>query len=72
MTNATYNVLKWIASTGIPAITTLWLTIASIWGLPFAVPIGATMAAIDLFLGTLIGIASITYAKTQEPPTEVK
>ena len=70
MTNKTYDVLKFIAATALPAVTTLWLAIAGIWGLPYAVPIGATMAAIDLFMGTLLGIESAKYAKTQPPPTE--
>jgi len=67
MTNKTYDTLKWIAATAIPAVTTLWLAIAGIWGLPFAVPIGATLAAADLFLGTLLGITSVAYAKMQAP-----
>jgi len=63
MTNKTYDTLKFIAATALPAVTTLWLTVAGIWGLPYAVPIGATMAAIDLFLGTLLGIEAAKYAK---------
>lgn len=64
MSNSTYNALKWIALTGLPAVNMFWLAIAGIWGLPFAVPIGATLAAIDLFMGTLLGVASAAYAKT--------
>jgi len=72
MTNNTYNNLKWIAATALPALTTLWLAIAGIWGLPFAVPIGATLAAIDLFLGTLLGIASVAYAKTVDVTKKIE
>ena len=72
MTNKTYDTLNWIAATAIPAVTTLWLAIAGIWGLPFAVPIGATLAAIDLFLGTLLGITSAAYAKNNEITPSVK
>lgn len=68
MTNTTYNRLKWIALTGLPALTTLWLAIAGIWGLPLAVPIGATLAAIDLFLGSVLNKVSAEYAKTELKP----
>lgn len=36
MTNKVYDVLKWIALVGLPAITTLYLTLATIWGFPYA------------------------------------
>lgn len=56
-----YDVLKWIVTVVLPAITTLWLTLASIWNFPYAEPIGATLGAITVFLGALIGIGSIKY-----------
>lgn len=58
-----YDVLKWFTMVGLPAITTLWLTLASIWNFPYAEPIGATLGAITVFLGAILGISSITYAK---------
>ena len=64
--NKVYDVLKWITMVCLPAITTLWLTLASIWGFPYAEPIGATLGAITVFLGALLGISSITYAKSLE------
>ena len=56
-----YDIAKWIVTVGLPAITTLWLTLASIWGFPYAEPIGATLGAITVFLATLLGISSIKY-----------
>ena len=56
-----YDVLKWIVITGLPAVTTLWLTLSSIWHFPYAEPIGATLGAITVFLGALIGIGSVKY-----------
>lgn len=58
-----YDVLKWITMVALPAITTLWLTLATIWGFPYAEPIGATLGAITVFLGALLGISSIQYQK---------
>ena len=64
--NKVYDVFKWVAMVGLPATTTLWLTLASIWGFPYAEPIGATLGAVTVFLGALLGISSIQYAKSQE------
>lgn len=63
MNNKIYDVLKWIALVALPALTALWLTLANIWGWPYAEAIGATMAAVTTFLGALLGISSLSYAK---------
>lgn len=63
MNNKIYDVLKWIALVGLPALTALWLTLANIWGFPYAEAIGATMAAVTTFLGAVLGISSIQYQK---------
>jgi hypothetical protein len=61
-----YDALKWIALVVLPATTTLWLALASIWGWPYAEAIGATLAAITAFLGALLGVSSVQYAKKLE------
>lgn len=63
MSNKVYDVLKWIALVALPALTALWLTLANIWGFPYAEAIGATMAAITTFLGALLGVSSVQYNK---------
>ena len=63
MNNKVYDVLKWIALVGLPALTALWLTLANIWGFPYAEAIGVTMAAVTTFLGAVLGISSIQYQK---------
>lgn len=63
MSNKTYDILKWIATVGLPALTALWLTIGHIWSLPYVEPIGATLAAITTFACALLGISSIQYQK---------
>lgn len=62
--NKVYDVLKWICMVALPAITALWLTLANIWGFPYAEAIGATLAAVTTFLGTILGISSITYSRS--------
>lgn len=61
--NKTYDILKYIVTIVLPALTTLWLSIATIWSLPYGEPIGATLGAITVFLGALIGVSSVKYNK---------
>lgn len=63
MSNKMYDVLKWVALIVLPAIAILYESLAGIWGLPFAEQIPATITAVDLFLGVLLGVSSATYNK---------
>lgn len=66
LSNKVYDILKYITTIGLPAVTTLWLTLASIWGFPYAEPIGATLGAITVFLGAIIGVSSAKYKALNE------
>ena len=59
--NKTFDVLKWIALVGLPALACLWFTVGKIWGFPYLAEIEATIVAIDTFLGALLGISNIRY-----------
>lgn len=61
--NRVYDCLKWIAQILLPALGTLYFGIAKIWGLPYSEEIVGTITAVDLFLGTLLGISTIQYNK---------
>ena len=61
LSNRVYDILKYIVTIVLPAVTTLWLALASIWHIPYGEPIGATLAAINVFLGALIGISCKNY-----------
>lgn len=63
MSNKMYDVLKWIAMVCLPAIATLYLALAGIWGFPYGEEIVGTITAIDTFLGVLLGISSNHYNK---------
>ena len=56
-----YSVLKYITMIVLPALTTLWLSVGSIWGFPYVEPIGATLTAITAFLGAILGISTSLY-----------
>lgn len=61
-----YNVLKWITLILLPALATLYFALSGIWGFPYGEQIVGTLAAIETFLGTLLGISTIQYNKTKE------
>lgn len=61
ITNKTYDILKWVAQYLLPALGTLYFTLASIWGLPYGEQIVGSIAAIDTFLGIILGMSSSKY-----------
>lgn len=61
LSNETYDLLKKVALYYLPALATLWLTIGKIWGIPYTTEIGATLTAIDVFIGACLGISSKNY-----------
>lgn len=69
MSNKTYDYLKWIAQILLPAAGTLYFALSKIWGFPYATEVVGTIAAVDTFLGALLGISSSAYNKTLEDQT---
>lgn len=65
MGNKIYDILKFTAQIILPALATLYFSLAGIWKLPNAEAIVGTITAIDLFLGTLLGISSVKYNKSK-------
>lgn len=63
ITNKVYDVIKWIVVIVIPAIITLYSSLSSIWGFPYAQQIVATMAAIEVFLGVIMKVSTYNYNK---------
>lgn len=61
MSNETYDLLKKIALIVLPAMATFWLTLGKIWDFPYTGEIGATITAIDVFLGAVLGVSSSKY-----------
>ena len=58
-----YDVLKWICLICLPALSVLYFTLAKIWGLPYEAEIPATINAIAVFIGALIGISHLQIKK---------
>jgi len=70
--NKVYDVLKWLCIIVLPAISTLYWTLASLWGLPYAEQITGTIAAVGTFLGVLIGISSRSYYSKEHPDDDLE
>ena len=67
-----YDVMKYITMVVLPALTTLWLSVGSIWGFPYVEPIGATLTAITAFLGAILGISTSLYNIREQRKDELK
>ena len=61
MSNKTYDRLKWFALIFVPAFETLILTVGKIWSIPYYLEVGATVAAVGVFIGALLGVSSYNY-----------
>lgn len=61
ITGKMYDVLKFVAQVGLPALGTLYFTLAGLWGLPAAEQVVATIVAIDTFLGVILQISSASF-----------
>ena len=72
LNNKIYDILKWVALIGLPALGTLYFALSSVWGLPYAEQIIGTVAAVDTFLGAVLGISTMNYNKTEPVPDKNK
>lgn len=61
LSSSLYNQLKFVAQILLPALGTLYFTVAGIWGLPAAEQVVGTIVAVDAFLGVILQISSSKY-----------
>lgn len=61
MSNKTFDILKWCTMIGIPAFTTFFVTIDSIFGWGLGDTVAKVSAAVCVLLGTLLGISNKRY-----------
>lgn len=70
LSDGLYNKLKWFALAFIPAFEVLILTVGKIWAIPYYSEIGATVAAVGVFLAAIIGVSSKNYYEDLAMPTD--
>ena len=58
-----YDVLKWIALSGVYGLSLLMAGLGKIWNIPYTAQIVATIDLVGLVLGIWIGVSGIKYAK---------
>jgi hypothetical protein len=63
ITGPLYDKLKFVAQIALPALGTLYFTLAGIWGLPSAEQVVGSIVAIDAFLGVLLGLSQRSYGR---------
>lgn len=57
LSTRTYDILKWTTLVLLPALATFYMALATTWNLPYPTEVAGTIAAIDVFLATLLGIS---------------
>lgn len=61
MNNQTYDILKRVALIVIPALATFVNAVGIVWGVPYTTEATATITALGVFLGAVLGISSSNY-----------
>lgn len=61
LNNGAYDVLKFVAQIGLPAVGTLYFALADLWNLANATQVVGTITAVDVFLGVLLGLSTKAY-----------
>ena len=67
MSNKAYDVLKWLVMIAIPALTTAYVGLSTIWGFPYADEVAKTSAVVCTLLGALLGISTAQYNRSIPP-----
>ena len=66
MSNKAYDILKWISLVALDAIGVAYNQLADVWNFPYGNEIQTTCTIFSVFIGALIGVSSIQYAKKGE------
>lgn len=62
--NGVYDWLKWTTLILLPAFATLYYTLGMIWGFPNITEIVGSIAAVQTFLGVLLGLSTFSYNRS--------
>lgn len=63
LSNKTYDILKWIALVGLPALTAFYGVVGATCNIPHTQEVLTIAVAFDTMLGAMLGISSSTYKK---------
>lgn len=65
LSNSTYDKLKFFVQIFLPALGSLYFGLDQIWGLGAAEQVVGTITLITFFLGSLLGISSLSYKQAE-------
>lgn len=54
-----YDLIKWVVTVAMPAISVAYVGLASIWGWPYADEVSRTIAVVYTLLCALMGISGV-------------
>ena len=72
MPDKLYDVLKWVCLIALPALAVFYFTLSKIWGLPYGAEIPATINAVAVLIGALIGISQYAINKEENDDDKTK
>ena len=61
LNNKVYDLLKWVCLIVLPAAGVLYAALAGLWRWPYTTEVVGTIAAVETFLGALLGVSSAQY-----------
>ena len=64
LSNKVYDILKWIALVALPAVTTFYGVVGATCNIPYTQEVLTIAVAFDAMLGTMLGISTNKYNKT--------
>jgi Putative phage holin Dp-1 len=67
LSDTAYNIAKKIAQIWLPALGSLYFSLAAIWDLPNADQVVGSIVVIDTFLGVVLGISTKVYNDSDAP-----
>jgi hypothetical protein len=67
LSNKAYDVGKWFAQIGLPALATLYFALAQIWALPYGSEVVGSITSVDAFLGVVLGLSTKSYNSSDTP-----
>lgn len=66
LSNKTYDILKWIALVGLPALTAFYGVVGATCNIPHTQEVLTIAAGFDTMLGTMLGISTASYKKNDD------
>lgn len=66
LSNETYDILKWIALTGLPALITFYGVLGSTLNIPYTKEVLTIASAFDAMLGAWLGLSSKSYKQIDD------